>query len=133
MATSAAATTNDDEAGRALATVDPLPSCAELARHGDVSWVGHPAATASWARARDALGMRAMHVAASYGHAAFLEALVETGLDREVNRADEDARTPLHWAAWCAEVVGRVGPATDTAPGAGTPPPHRRCWRWARW
>lgn len=49
----------------------------------------------------DAMGMRLMHVAASKGHTNIIEWLVEDERrDTGVNKPDEDARGPLHWAAW---------------------------------
>ena len=49
----------------------------------------------------DAIGMRAMHVAASKGQTAVIEWLVEDERrDTGVNKPDDDARAPLHWAAW---------------------------------
>lgn len=49
----------------------------------------------------DATGMRAMHMAASRGQTKVVEWLVEDERrDTGVNKPDEDARGPLHWAAW---------------------------------
>lgn len=49
----------------------------------------------------DAAGQRVMHVAAAHGQTAVLEWLVEDeSRDAMVNRPDEDARGPLHLAAW---------------------------------
>lgn len=49
----------------------------------------------------DATGLRAIHVAATNGQTAIVEWLVEDEKrDTALNKPDEDARTPLHWAAW---------------------------------
>ena len=49
----------------------------------------------------DATGLRALHVAASKGQVKVLEWLVDDDRrDPGVNKLDEDARSPLHWAAW---------------------------------
>ena len=49
----------------------------------------------------DATGTRAMHIAASKGRTAVLEWLMEDEKrDTAINKPDEDARTPLHFAAW---------------------------------
>ena len=48
----------------------------------------------------DASGKRALHAAAEHGQVAVLEWLVESGIDANINKPDDDARSALHWAAW---------------------------------
>ena len=118
--------------------MDPLPSCASLARSGDAASLVRLVterprdATSKWAQAKDGGGVRAMHVAAAEGHVAFLEALVETKLDAHVNRADEDARTPVHWAAWrgheeAVVCLLEMGASAQTPTRTGFTPLHYAC------
>jgi len=71
-----------------------------FAAKGDIDSLSRVAPLSLLSKA-DATGMRAMHVAASNGQTALIEWLVEDERrDTAVNKPDEDARTPLHWAAW---------------------------------
>ena len=88
--------TNDQNAPRFRN--EPMNPCIAAAARGDLAFLQRekPGAVS----APDASGMRAMHQAAASGHVAILEWLVASGVDTDVNKPDDDARTALHWAAW---------------------------------
>jgi len=82
----------------------------------------------------DVTGVTALHVAAANGQAAVIEWLVsDESRDDEVNKVDEDARTPLHWAAWngkseTARTLLEVGAIRDKVTRTGFTPLHYACF-----
>lgn len=81
----------------------------------------------------DATGVRAMHVAAQHGHVHVLEWLLEEGRDTGVNTVDEDARTPLHWAAWHGQTLAvqalvEMGTIVDRTTRTGFTALHYACF-----
>jgi ankyrin repeat protein len=82
-----------------------------------------------WAQQKDGAGVRALHVAAELGRLEFIEYFVDSGLDTLVNKADEDARTPLHWSAWKGQVevtraLIEMGASYDRPTRTGFTPLH---------
>lgn len=82
----------------------------------------------------DATGVRAMHIAAQHGHVHILEWLVDSDKrDTGVNLVDEDARTPLHWAAWhgqakACEALIEMGSIPDKTTRTGFTALHYACF-----
>lgn len=78
----------------------------------------------------DSVGLRALHIAAKNGRTSILEWLVDDPQrDNAVNKADEDARCPIHWAAWFGQADSvkallEMGAVRDRPTRTGFTPLH---------